>query len=128
MSRAVMLLLCAICVALLAPSVSAAGGNGSVVVIPPDAEGQLVLQWLQALLPGSGIDTDSRWGADDPPKGANKPVLKSRYGADDPPKGANKPVLKSKYGADDPPKGANKPVLKSKYGADDPPKGANKPT
>jgi len=111
MSRVVVLILCAICAAFLAAPPASAAGPGSVTVVPPlDTEGTLVVQWLEALIRSDQADMDSRWGADDPPKGANKPVLKSRYGAEDPPKGANKPVLKSRWGADDPPKGANKPT------------------
>jgi hypothetical protein len=118
-----------ICVAFLATPASAGAKHGPVVVIPVlDVDGELVMHWLDVLFHGSQSDLRSRYGAEDPPKGANKPVTKSRWGADDPPKGANKPITKSRWGADGPPGGANKPVTKSKYGStNDPPKGANKP-
>jgi len=129
MRRLVVLFLCVIFAAFLTAPAASAAKRGPTIIIPTlDVDGQLVMHWLQVMFQGSQSDLRSRWGADDPPKGANKPVTKSRYGAEDPPKGANKPVTKSRYGAEDPPRGANKPVTKSRWGADDPPKGANKPT
>jgi len=124
----VVVLLCAICVVLLAAPTSGAVKQGPLVVISPVVvDGQLVMHWIDDFIQGLQSDLESKYGIGGPPEGAGKPVTKSRWGADDPPKGANKPDVKSRYGSGAPPRGENKPDVKSKYGSGSPPEGAGKP-